>query len=345
MVILTLLDSQRHKPFKHWYFPKREAIRIGRRPDNHIVLDQFLEVSRYHLELRPVDDSHLKSGWLLVNRGSNGTFVNGQLVLQALIKDNDLIQLAQGGPLLKFQTQLPPPPPHASVKICTHAGNPSQNLFCIHCGQVLVKQKRLIRDYQILRTLGQGGMGTTYLALKQTKLASIPPQLVVLKEMNPNMSKISKARELFEREARILQSLNHPGIPQYYDFFAEKGQQYLVMELIHGQNLEQWINQKGPVALPQAVDWMIQASQILHYLHSQATPLVHRDIKPANLISRYLDNRVILLDFGAVKELGTQPGTRIGVEGYSAPEQDLGKPCPQSDLYGIGTTLIPYRSD
>lgn len=85
---------------------------------------------------------------------------------------------------------------------------------------------------------------------------------------------------------------------------------------------------------------MIQVCDIVEYLHSLEPPLVHRDIKPANLMLRNLDSRLMLLDFGAVKELGTALETRIGVEGYSAPEQYRGKPCPQSDIYGIGTTII-----
>jgi serine/threonine-protein kinase len=85
---------------------------------------------------------------------------------------------------------------------------------------------------------------------------------------------------------------------------------------------------------------MIQTCDILDYIHSCEPPLIHRDIKPANLMVRHRDNRIVVLDFGAVKEIGTAPGTRIGAEGYSAPEQDRGSPVTQSDLYAIGPTLI-----
>jgi serine/threonine-protein kinase len=183
-------------------------------------------------------------------------------------------------------------------------------------------------------------MGTTYLAWDKAAIIERRPSLLVLKEMNADMAQISKAQELFEREARTLKSLNHPGIPQYYDFFVEGGKKYLAMELIHGQDLEQRILSSGPVTLQQAVEWMIQTCHILSYIHSCNPPLIHRDIKPANLMVRHLDNRIVLLDFGAVKEIGTAPGTRIGAEGYSAPEQDRGQPCTQSDLYAIGPTLI-----
>jgi serine/threonine-protein kinase len=158
--------------------------------------------------------------------------------------------------------------------------------------------------------------------------------------MNADMAQIAKAQELFEREARTLKSLNHPGIPKYYDFFVEAGKKCLAMELIHGQDLEQRVLTYGPVTLPQAVKWMIQTCDILAYIHSCKPPLIHRDIKPANLMVRHRDNQIVVLDFGAVKEIGTAPGTRIGAEGYSAPEQDRGQPCTQSDLYAIGPTLI-----
>jgi serine/threonine-protein kinase len=112
------------------------------------------------------------------------------------------------------------------------------------------------------------------------------------------------------------------------------------MVLIHGHDLEQRILTVGPVTVQQAVEWMIQTCDILAYIHSCDPPLIHRDIKPANLMVRHRDNRIVVLDFGAVKEIGTPPGTRIGAEGYSAPEQDRGNPVTQSDLYAIGPTLI-----
>jgi serine/threonine-protein kinase len=204
----------------------------------------------------------------------------------------------------------------------------------------MVPVQRVIRQYQVLRTLGQGGMGTTYLAWDKTGSSYGRPVLLVLKEMNADMAQVAKAQELFEREARTLKTLNHPGIPQYYDFFVEAGKKYLAMELIHGQDLEKRVLIAGPVTQRQAIEWMIQTCDILDYIHSCEPPLIHRDIKPANLMVRHRDNRIVVLDFGAVKEIGTAPGTRIGAEGYSAPEQDRGSPVTQSDLYAIGPTLI-----
>ncbi|MEH2253608.1 protein kinase domain-containing protein [Nostoc sp.] len=365
MVSLTLLEPQQKMPLQQWCFENSSIIRIGRAADNHVVLTDSL-VSRHHLELRQVGSASNGDAWQLISQGTNGTFLNGVLVIQGSLPDNSLLQLAQGGPILQFQIQevtaletglLPPDiqgtEENAAATIysaqgganssstCTHEGNSPNNLFCIHCGQPLSVQQR-IRHYQVLRTLGQGGMGTTYLARDVTgQIAGIPQLLLlVLKQMNADMAKIAKAQELFEREAYTLKSLNHPGIPKYYDFFVEDGKKYLAMELIHGQDLEKRVYTTGPVTPNQAIAWMIQTCDILDYLHSQEPPLIHRDIKPANLMVRSSVNRIVVLDFGAVKEIGTAPGTRIGAEGYCAPEQERGQPLTQSDLYAIGPTLI-----
>ncbi|MEH2403460.1 protein kinase domain-containing protein [Nostoc sp.] len=362
MVNLTLLEPQQKTPLQQWSFENSSIIRIGRAADNHVVLTDNL-VSRHHLELRKVDSADNAGGWRLVSQGTNGTFLNGVLVIQSSLPDNSLLQLAQGGPILQFQIQevtvletgvrsqqMQATEENAVATVysaqarvnssftCTHEGNSPNNLFCIHCGQPLSVQQK-IRHYQVLQTLGQGGMGTTYLAWDAAGLAG-SPQLLVLKQMNADMVKIAKAQELFEREAYTLKSLNHPGIPKYYDFFVEDGKKYLAMELIHGQDLEKRIFTNGPVTPSQAIAWMIQTCDILDYLHSQEPPLIHRDIKPANLMVRSSLNRIVLLDFGAVKEIGTAPGTRIGAEGYCAPEQERGQPLTQSDLYAIGPTLI-----
>ncbi|MFB2897105.1 protein kinase [Aerosakkonemataceae cyanobacterium BLCC-F50] len=394
VVTLTLLHPKNSAPLEKWRFEKEFIIRIGRSPENNVVLSDS-RVSRHHLELRMVEISASKIGnslistaWRLINLGTNGTFLDGILVSQAWLRNGSLIQLAQGGPKLKFQFQtttaqplivtppkgdrgwgvggreeknFPHPTPHTPTPnsvSCSHAGNSPNNIFCIHCGQPL-RVERKIRQYQVLQILGQGGMGTTYLAwvpqIPGKKAAGFSRELqpnggglLVLKEMNADMAEIAKAQELFEREARTLKNLNHPGIPQFYEFFVEAGKKYLAMELIHGQDLEKRVYNNGPVLPSQAIDWMIQTCKVLDYIHEQDPPLIHRDIKPANLMVRSRsvdsaqsrDNQIVVLDFGAVKEIGTPLGTRIGAEGFSAPEQDRGQPVTQSDIYAVGATLI-----
>ncbi|MCT7994621.1 FHA domain-containing serine/threonine-protein kinase [Laspinema olomoucense] len=344
VVTLVLVDDT-NSPIKQWRFENAEVIRIGRSPEqNDLVLDDPV-VSRLHLELHLTQDSTHGKVWQLINYGTNGTFVNGHPAQQSRLSNGALIQLARGGPLLKFilEVQASPSPPASPASpvasVCTHANNPPHTLFCIHCGAP-IHVERQIREYQVLKTLGQGGMGTTYLAFVPPEENNPRPQMLVLKEMNADMTRIPKARELFEREARILKGLNHPGVPQFYDFFVDEGKKYLAMAMIHGQDLEQRVYQRGPVVLSQAIEWMIQTCEVLEYIHAQSPPIVHRDIKPANLMVRTVDNRIIVLDFGAVKEIGTPLGTCIGAPDYTAPEQNRGEPLTQSDLYAIGATLI-----
>jgi serine/threonine protein kinase, bacterial len=317
MVILTLYDPDGERVIKQWQFDRSQQIKIGRAPENQVVIDHPL-VSRFHAELTQ------SGNWQLTAHGTNGTIVNGQQVQRAILASGSRIQLAPDGPLLKFEVSGGGP--------CQHEGNPPNQLFCVRCGQP-VQVMKTIRDYQVLKPLGQGGMGTTYLAWSGK-------QMLVLKEMNADVANRAKAQELFEREAKILKSLSHPGIPRYYDFFYEEGRRYLAMELVHGKDLEQYIIQKGPVPLPQAIDWMLQLCQVLSYIHSQPQPLIHRDVKPANLLVSNVEQHIFLLDFGAVKESGSVGSTRIGAPDYMAPEQNQGKPVVQSDLYAIGPTLI-----
>lgn len=344
MIALTLLELQQKTPIREWHFEGESIIRIGRAVDNHIVLTDNL-VSRHHLEIRQIHNPNGNISWQIISQGINGTFLNGILVTRNQlqnIENNSQLQLAQGGPLLKFEihrVNLSKQVTNNPINTCTHEGNSLSNLFCIHCGQPLNVQQRICH-YQILSTLGIGGMGTTYLAWDERGKVIDKSQLLVLKQMNADMAKVSKAQELFEREANTLRSLNHSGIPKYYDFFVEAGKKYLAMELVHGKDLEKLIYMNGPVLPSQAITWMIQTCDILEYLHSHQPPLIHRDIKPANLMVRNADNRIVVLDFGAVKEIGTIPGTRIGAEGYCAPEQERGQPLTQSDLYAVGPTLI-----
>jgi len=354
VITLTLLEKSTQTPLKQWCFEGSTVVRIGRAVDNHVILAENL-VSRYHLELKLVTNAG-GDDWELISHGTNGTFLNGSLVTKCIVPDNSLLLLAQGGPLLKVQIQelssllIQPSPsgdgeisqkitPEYSSTGCTHEGNHPQNVFCVHCGQPILVQKT-IRHYQVLRTIGKGGMGTTYLAWDSVGEITGVPQLLVIKQMNADMVKIPKAQELFIREASILKHLNHAGVPKYYDFFVEDGKKYLAMELIHGQDLDKRIRLTGPVTPKQAIAWMVQTCDILDYLHHQQTPLIHRDIKPANLMVRGGNNSIVVLDFGAVKEIGTKPGTRIGAEGFCAPEQERGQPLTQSDLYAIGPTLI-----
>ncbi|OLP19065.1 hypothetical protein BST81_07580 [Leptolyngbya sp. 'hensonii'] len=228
---------------------------------------------------------------------------------------------------------LPVIPAPASVVVGQRL-SPGQR-FSIETGEPL-QVKQVIGPYQVLEILGQGGMGITYLAWRDG-------QSVVLKTLNPEWINHPKALELFDREIKVLQQLTHPGIPRLLDSFSISKQPYLVMEMIHGQNLCQYIETQGAVSQKQAIVWILEVCDILVYLHNQVPPILHRDIKPENLIRRAVprgDREIAVVDFGAVKFLALEAGTHIGSAGYTAPEQQGGHATSASDLYALGPTLV-----
>ncbi|HAN46931.1 MAG TPA: serine/threonine protein kinase [Cyanobacteria bacterium UBA8156] len=300
-----------------WSFHRKLVVRVGRALDNDVAI-AHPAVSRHHLELK-----RSGRGWTLTNLGINQTYWQGHPVHHSRLPSTLVLELAPDGPHLKVQ-QLPP---------CTHEDNPPTNLFCEHCGEPL-RSVGQVADYRLVRPLGMGGMATTYLAWHPNG------GTCVVKEMNPELFDNPKARELFEREAELQARLIHPGIPKLFTHLHLGDRAYLVMEMIHGLDLEQWVLTRGPVSSPQAIAWLIALCDILQYLHSQRPPVMHRDIKPANLLVRERDQHLFLIDFGAVKELGRGAGTSIGAPSYSAPEQLLGKTVPQSDLYALGPTFL-----
>jgi serine/threonine-protein kinase len=196
----------------------------------------------------------------------------------------------------------------------------------------------MVRHYRLLK--GMGGTGSTFL-VQGPEVTPEQRSLEVLKELNPEMAADPyQAQAQFEQEARILRSLHHPGIPRLVDYFIENRRQYLVMDWVQGQDLEQWVTQRGVVSPQQAIAWAIQICNLLSYLHQQQPALIHRDLKPSNLVIRTRDQQVFLVDFGVTFVVGASARTGLAVAGYSAPEQQIGQPLPQSDLYSLGATLV-----
>jgi outer membrane protein assembly factor BamB/tRNA A-37 threonylcarbamoyl transferase component Bud32 len=195
--------------------------------------------------------------------------------------------------------------------------------------------------YEILAVLGLGGMGAVYEA-RDLRFSAVT-KIIAVKEMN-NSAADPRLRRIgiqnFEREANILASLSHPGIPKIFDYFSESNRSYLILEFIEGQNLEDVLDtHRQPFTQEEAVDWALQICDVLAYLHSQKPPVIFRDIKPGNLMLKP-DGRIMVIDFGIAKvfEHG-QRGTMIGTEGYSPPEQYRGVAEPRGDLYALGATL------
>lgn len=158
---------------------------------------------------------------------------------------------------------------------------------------------------------------------------------------------LKKAIELFQDEAMRLEQLGeHPQIPQLFAYFEQDNNLYLVQEFIAGQNLYQELNQRLPYAENEVHDLLFDLLPVLKFIHTQH--VIHRDIKPQNIIRRQKDGRLVLIDFGASKQLNatvqSQKGTTIGSQGYTPIEQMQGEAYPTSDLYSLGITAFHLLS-
>jgi serine/threonine protein kinase len=209
--------------------------------------------------------------------------------------------------------------------------------------ETLQRSEKIIAErYRIIGKLGQGGVGITYAAVDLNS-----HQKVALKALSLRLTTEWKKIELFEREAKTLSGLNHPGIPRYIDYFQVDTSQdrcfYIAQQLAPGKSLAQWIENGWKPNEAQVRHIAYQLLEILAYLQSLLPPAIHRDIKPQNIILQK-NGRVFLVDFGAVQNTYhhtvTGGSTVVGTYGYMAPEQFRGKAVLSTDLYGLGTTLL-----
>lgn len=190
---------------------------------------------------------------------------------------------------------------------------------------------------KVIRHLALGGLAAVYLCDYGEK------NLVALKEAvipeDAQESVKQKAREMFEREARLLMKLDHPGIVKVLDYFVEDSRHYLMLEYLNGQDLRQFVRQHGAQREDIVVDWAIQIANIMKYLHEQDPPVIHRDLTPDNLVVTK-DGSIVVIDFGAANEfIGNATGTLVGKQSYIAPEQFRGHAIIESDIYAFGCTL------
>jgi serine/threonine protein kinase, bacterial len=205
----------------------------------------------------------------------------------------------------------------------------------------------LAGHYQVLQVLGAGGFGQTYIT-EDLHLPGHPK--CVLKHLKPastDRSVLDIARKLFEKEAIVLQQLgNHDRIPRLLAYFEEQQEFYLVQEYVPGHPLSTELNNGSKWSDAQVIQMLQEILEILVFIHGQK--VIHRDIKPDNIMRRNLDRRLILIDFGAIKQVrerqlvhGQNSSTvAIGTPGYMPIEQASGNPRPSSDLYALGTIGI-----
>ncbi len=192
--------------------------------------------------------------------------------------------------------------------------------------------------YKFLQPLGQGGMGTVYLAEdKRNGNSNCVIKQLINKHSDPGER--AEAVRLFKREVAILRSLNHPGIVRVFDEHTAGDKYFLVMDYVPGKNLEAILNGTGPLTSELAVRIAIQVCDVLEYLHGGNPPIIYRDLKPSNLMLTP-DGRIVFIDFGIARALAPKDvATRVVTAGYSPPEQYFGKPETRSDLYALGATI------
>lgn len=209
--------------------------------------------------------------------------------------------------------------------------------------------KLLDQRYRVVEKLGKGGFGYTYLAL-DTRRPGNPT--CVVKHLQPATDDpdfLPTARRLFSREAETLEKLgNHDQIPRLLAYFEENEEFYLVQEFVAGQCLSLEMAPGVRWTEEQVIKLLQEVLPILEFVHSNG--VIHRDIKPDNLIRRVSDNKIVLVDFGSVKQVKTYSRTTpehlqtetiaIGTPGYMPSEQGQGRPRPCSDIYALGMTSI-----
>ncbi|MCF2145264.1 serine/threonine protein kinase [Desmonostoc muscorum LEGE 12446] len=202
--------------------------------------------------------------------------------------------------------------------------------------------------YQVLQVLGGGGFGQTYIA-QDTHRPGFPKCVVKhLKPVTRSPEFLETARRLFSSEAETLEQLgNHDQIPRLLAYFEHNQEFFLVQDFIEGHTLKAELTPNERWTENRVIELLQQILGILQFIHSHN--VIHRDIKPDNIIRRQQDGKLVLIDFGAVKQMQTQlltvPGHTgasiiIGTPGYMSTEQGQGKPRPNSDIYSLGIIAI-----
>lgn len=214
---------------------------------------------------------------------------------------------------------------------------------------MLVKGQKINDRYEIVKSIGEGGMANVYLAND-----IILNRKVAVKVLRGDLATDEKFIRRFQREAMSVSNLSHPNIVEVYDVGEEDGNYYIVMEYIEGKTLKKLIQKRGALTLPEVRDIMLQLTDGLAHAHDAF--IIHRDIKPQNIM--ILDNGLVkITDFGIAVAMNatqlTQTNSVMGSVHYLPPEQANGKSATiKGDIYSLGilmfellTGSVPFKGD
>ncbi|MEA5602747.1 CHASE2 domain-containing serine/threonine-protein kinase [Nostoc sp. UHCC 0252] len=220
-----------------------------------------------------------------------------------------------------------------------NASNEAPTVIADSIGQGISQGTLLNNRYKITQALGSGGFSNTYLADDIQRPGN--PQCVVKQLLSPRQDAeyLNVVRRLFDAEAQILEILGkHPQIPQLLAFFEENSQFSLVQEFVQGHAMDKELTSGKRLKQVEVVEMLKEVLHVLIFVHSYG--VIHRDIKPSNLIRRESDQHIVLIDFGAVKQIQPQQQEAqtisIGTPGYAPSEQMSGLPKLNSDIYALG---------
>lgn len=343
-------------------FDQHDTFMIGRSEDAHFCLPQDRFFSRHHciLEIAPPQ-------CFLRDLGSlNGTFVNGFRVETAHLKNGDRIQGGETILEVEVSTDVPnqhPTPSHPDNFLkttpslitiqCLNCGIPASaevsrpdakmSYLCDNCREELKKHPQPIPNYEMIRILGQGGMGSVMLARSQKD-----GRPVAIKTLLPEVAVSEQSLKRFIREIEVAASLQHPHIVSYIEHGTHNGVVYLVTEFVNGMDAAKLAKHRGGKLNYQEVVKVIeQTLSALDFAHSKG--FVHRDIKEQNILvdGTFPNYKSKLTDFGLAKSFKqsgmsgvTMVGDVAGTIAYMPPEQvrDFKEVRPPSDIYASGMT-------
>ncbi len=345
-------------------FTGHDTFLVGRARQAHFRLpsdDRYFSRLHFLIEVNPPYS-------VLLDLGSrNGTYVNGQRVQTTELHDGDVIRAgrttlrvrgdkplpaeAQDGEATPDTTDetfiLPPPPPRpaGSANICPICAAPSVpgELLCVACLTQSRGQPQPLPWYHVVRELGQGSLGVSYLAARPAS-----GDAVVLKTIQPAGTTTAARIQSFLRAAEMLRQLDHPHIVAYRDMGQAGALLYFVSDYVPATDAARILDKEGRVETARAVGWICQALQTLEYAHPRG--FVHRGLKPANLLVETVAGveRIRLTDFGLTHVYQNTPLSGLTLQGdfqtnfaYLAPEQitNFREANPASDLYALAATL------